>query len=347
LNPRIPSHVITSKDGVNAVRSFLEHHGCVFQEVAQQNDYGKDGYVDIGERGAFTFLCAALQIKSGTSHRTRKGDYFITVESHANTWRRSTVPVFGLVYDPDDGLIRWVDLTGYLRAHPEQLDGTVPVSARQVLDVISLRGAFRAAINAYAARGSESLTLNLLSPGPLQIDAVYDAWALSRSDPKYLLIMRRFVMDLEPEALRRAIFLLSHAGSHPNILWTKDNWISPPVEAQILPTFRWAPEEIARMVQAVNYSDWGYGTLGECLDVLFYEDANIVDKLRIAIKLLMNEEGDTTYAVRAATIVLSHVRDKRSEVLSLIQSYPVLLEHEWFQAVSEAVKESGTYSLYY
>lgn len=112
MNPRIPSHVITSKDGVNAVKSFLEHHGCVFQEVAQQNDYRKDGYVDIGERGAFTFLCAALQIRSGTSHRTRKGDYLITVESHANTWRRSTVPVFGLVYDPDDGLIRWVDLLG-------------------------------------------------------------------------------------------------------------------------------------------------------------------------------------------------------------------------------------------
>ncbi|MGH9764156.1 MAG: DUF4365 domain-containing protein [Blastocatellia bacterium] len=346
MNPRIQPQVITSKDGVNAVKAFLEHQGCVFQEVFQQNDYGKDGYVDIGECGDFTFLCAALQIRSGSSHRTRKGNYLIDVKNHATTWRRSTIPVFGLVYDPDDRLIRWVDLTGYLRAHPEQMAGAVPVSGRQILDVTSLRGAFKAAINAYVGDGSGGLALNLLSPGPLQTDAVYDAWALSRSDPKYLLIMRRFIMDLETEALRRAIFLLSHAGSHPNILWTKDNWISQFVEAQILPTFRWAPEEIVRMLQAVDYSEWGYGTLGECLDVLFYADVHIVEKLRIAIRLLLKDDRDTTYAVRAATVALSHVRDKRTELSSLSQSFPVLLEHEWFQAVSEAIKESGKYSLY-
>jgi hypothetical protein len=347
VDPKLSGHGSTAKDGVNAVRTFLEHHGCVFQEVAQQNNFGKDGYVDIGERGVITFLCAALQVKFGASYRTAKGDYVIPVDSHADTWRKSTIPVFGLVYDPDDGLIRWIDLTGYLRAHPEQTGGTVPVSGRHVLDLISLHGAFKAALNVYASSGSGGLTLNLLSPGPLQTDAVYDAWALSRSDAKYLLMIRRFVGDLEPEALRRAIFLLSHAGSHPNILWTKDNWIPPEVEAQILPAFRWSPEEIVRMVLAVDYSDWGYHTLGECLDVLFYEDPNIVAKLHIAIKLLLKDADDTTYAVRAATLALSHAKEKRTELRSLTKNFPALMEHEWFQDVSGAVEESGEYSLYF
>ena len=34
---------------------FFERHGCVFQEVAQQNDFGKDAYVDIGDDGSSCF----------------------------------------------------------------------------------------------------------------------------------------------------------------------------------------------------------------------------------------------------------------------------------------------------
>ncbi len=89
---------------MNAAQAFFERNGCVFQEVERQNDFGKDGYVDIGEDGVVTFLCAALQIKSGKSYRTANGDYSVPVNGHAETWRRSTIPVFGLVYDPDDGL---------------------------------------------------------------------------------------------------------------------------------------------------------------------------------------------------------------------------------------------------
>ncbi len=74
------------------------------------------------------------------------------------------------------------DLTGYVRAHPDQEGGNVPVSGRQTLDELTLRGAFTNAVRAYGARGTTDLVLNLLSPDPFQIGAMYDAWALSRSD---------------------------------------------------------------------------------------------------------------------------------------------------------------------
>jgi hypothetical protein len=215
-----------AKDGVNAVKTFFEHHGCGFQDVAQQNDFGKDGYLDFGERGVVTPLSAALQIKSGNSFRTAKGEYFIPVETHANTWRGSTIPIFGIVYDPDDRLLRWIDITGYLLDNPKLHSGNIPVSRHATLDEISLRDEFKAALKKYAAAGFFGrLTLNLLAPGPLQTDAVYDAWALGRSDAKYLLIVRRLIMDLEKEALRRAIFLLSHAGSHPNIFDSSEEFV--------------------------------------------------------------------------------------------------------------------------
>ncbi|MBW4091487.1 MAG: DUF4365 domain-containing protein [Proteobacteria bacterium] len=124
MSVNIPENRRTAREGVNFVQAFFERHGCVFMEVSQQNDFGKDAYVDIGERGKLTPLCIAVQIKSGESNRTADGDYFVPVEQHAANWRRSTVPVFGMVYDPADKLARWADLTAYLRAHPDQKTGS-------------------------------------------------------------------------------------------------------------------------------------------------------------------------------------------------------------------------------
>ena len=99
------------------------------------------------------------------------------------------------------------------------------------------------------------------------------------------------------------------------------------------------------MLRAVDYHDWGYHTLGECLDVLFYEDSNIVAKLHIAIRLLLNESQKDT-AVRAATLALSHAKDKRKELALLKHEYPALMEEEWFQEISAAVGKSGQFSVY-
>ena len=336
---------ITGRDGVNLARLFFEHHGCRFQEIDQQQDIGKAAFVDLADKTGITHLCVMLQIKAGASYRTTKGDYVVPVDRHADLWRRSTVPVFGIVHDPDDGLLRWVDLMGYLRAHPDQNGGSVPVSRRHTLDELSLRGAFTNAVRAYDRRGTTDLVLNLLSPDPFQTGAMYDAWALSRSDPKYLLLLRRFIMDLLPEALRRSIWLLSHVGSHPNIFFTKDTWIKPEAETFLLPSFRWSPEELAHMLRAVDHSDYGRGTLGECLDVLLYEDPNIVRKLHITIKLLL-KDPDITQAVRAATLALTHARDQKKQLELLIADYPALMEHEWFQDIAALEESPERFSLY-
>jgi hypothetical protein len=342
---QIGSSRITGRDGVNLARLFFEHHNCRFQEIDQQQDIGKDAFVDLADSSGVTPLCVMLQIKAGAAYRTAKVDYVVPIRDHADLWRRSTVPVFGIVHDPDDGLLRWVDLTGYLRAHPDSTGGNVPVSRRHTLDELSLRGAFTNAVRAYDRRGTTDLVLNLLSPDPFQTGAMYDAWALSRSDPKYLLLLRRFLMDLRPEALRRTIWLLSHVGSHPNIFWTKDNWIKPEAEQFLLPSFRWSPEELAHMLRAVDHSDYGRGTLGECLDVLLYEDPNIVKKLHLAITLLL-KEPDPTQVVRAATLSLTHSKDQQQELALLIADFPALLEYEWFQEIAALGESPERFSLY-
>src|SRR5579859_3632547 len=133
---------VTSRDGVNVTRLFFEHQGCTFQEIGQQHDFGKDAYVDLADEAGITGLCVAIQIKSGNSYRNTSGNYVVPVDNHADIWRRSTVPVLGIVFDPNDSQLRWVDLTGYLRAHPEMESGNIPVSGDHILDEQTLRGAF-------------------------------------------------------------------------------------------------------------------------------------------------------------------------------------------------------------
>ena len=95
----------------------------------------------------------------------------------------------------------------------------------------------------------------------------------------------------------------------------------------------------------VDHSDYGSGTLGECLDVLLYEDPNVVLKLHITIKLLL-EAPDITQAVRAASLALTHSRDQSQQLNLLIGAYPSLLDHEWFQALAACIREGGSLSLY-
>jgi hypothetical protein len=93
------------------------------------------------------------------------------------------------------------------------------------------------------------------------------------------------------------------------------------------------------MLRAVDHSDYGRGTLGECLDVLLYEDPTIVQKLHMAITMLL-KDSDHTQAVRASTLALTHAKDQKIELALLIQDFPALLDHEWFQEIAVVFQES-------
>ena len=346
MSVKISTNRIVAREGVNATQAFFESTGCVFQEVAQQNDFGKDAYVDIVEGGIVTHLCIAIQIKSGESFRLATGDYFLPVHSHATNWRRSTVPVFGVVYDPSDRLLRWADITGHLRLHSGQEDGNILVPREQILDKSSIFGAFREAVQKYGALSGGTVALNLLSNlEDLQTDAVFDAWALGRHDARYLIVLRRLILDLRPIAVRKAIALLSHATPHPDIFWTKKNWIPQEIEEQVRPTFRWTPQELSHMLRALDSDEWGRGTLGQCLDMLIYEDPDAVTNLHAAVGCLL-KVPDLTTAVQAAIVAIAHSRDASQEVSHLIRDYPVLTTHEWFEDVVASVKELGAIDFY-
>ncbi|WP_186177733.1 DUF4365 domain-containing protein [Burkholderia gladioli] len=345
-SPKISSTRRIEREGINAAQAFFEQNNCVFQEISLQNDFGKDAYLDVTREGAFGPLCVALQIKSGRSYRTNSGDYLIPLDSHANTWRNSTVPIFGIVYDPDDKILRWTDLTAYLRDNPQKNTGSVPIARSSALIENSIDKEFSEAIKKYSSASGSHIALSMLSDQPeQQISAVLDAWALGRSDVRYLLLLRRIISELSPEATRRAIWVLSHATSHPDIFWTPDNWIPEDIKNRIRASFRWSVEEISHAFMALDAEDTGRGTLAQSLHMILLEDSLLVEKMKQSVSQLLQAFKNENAIAALITMLAS--TDNPSEALEeMITKHPELLEDMLIRDLRLDLREHNYINLY-
>lgn len=132
--------------GVNAVRTLLEDHEHIVQEIDGGNDHGEDLFVNVTRAGRRTGHYFAVQVKSGKKYKRARG-YAIPVDDHFEDWRQSRIPVMGFVYDPDVDEIFWVNLTKELRAATDPPSWVqIPRSSRLSHDTI--RG-FIAGVEAY------------------------------------------------------------------------------------------------------------------------------------------------------------------------------------------------------
>lgn len=341
--PRNRSARRTSRAGVRACAAYFEDHGCAFQEVAQQNDFGKDAYVDLPDTNHTVGHCVALQIKSGPSYRRRDGTYVIPIGKHAITWRESTVPLFGVVFDPEHQTLHWVDLTRHLRENRHLEKGSIVASEALTDETFS---AFCMAVGMYRQGAADSLFLNLLSDEPArQLEALQDAWALGRRDVRYLLLCRRLLLELSLPATRYCIWRLSHAASHPDIFYTDENWLPTTIQKRLRLAFRWSSDELAHMFHAVDPEEWGRGTLGQCLDMLLARDPQFQKEIPKAIELLLNAQR-VEAAARLIVVALTYVEDPLALLRSNCAQFPQLARQEWLQELELVLQEENQFSLY-
>lgn len=124
---------------VNALRTLLQGHDHVVEEISGQNDYGEDLFVTFAEAGRVTNDVIKVQVKGGVSWRRAYG-YAVPVRQHGETWAHGNVPVFCVVFDPETRRLYWANATEQLRhgAHKGRRPRTVRVPARAVLDDTTL-----------------------------------------------------------------------------------------------------------------------------------------------------------------------------------------------------------------
>jgi hypothetical protein len=275
---------------VNAARAFFESNGCVFQEVDLGNDYGKDAYVDFVHDEHVTGICFALQIKGGASYR-RGTDYGIPLHpGRAELWLNSTVPVIGIVHDPEDGKLRWCNISAYLHELQDRISSYIPVSANAILTADTLRLEI---IPNLERMSKLHPVLNVLSDSHIiKHQAIYDCFGIGRADARVLIALRYLLKTLDRDSMYIAIHVLTHVTPHPDIFWHADNWITTDVKDRVRKHFIWEISEIIQMLSAVTWEHWARGDIGEDLYMILREDPGIERKMEQAAHLAMDKGED-------------------------------------------------------
>jgi hypothetical protein len=202
---RLRNNRRTERAGINETRAFFEDCDYVFQEVDLGNDYGKDAYVDLVDGQEITGLCVALQIKSGVSFRRASG-YAIPIEGHAEVWRRSSLPIAGIVYDPESNALYWCDITTFLSEHAKDLPSDIPVSRVNVLTKETLETVFKPLFRRLARERTVGQAVLRLCANreDIQAGALVDCFGAGRSDARVFILLRYLLALLKDEPLRMA-----------------------------------------------------------------------------------------------------------------------------------------------
>lgn len=329
-------------EAVNKTRTFFEKNSCVFQEVNLSNDYGKDAYVDFVEGGSVTGICFALQIKGGKSYR-RGENYGITLDyDHAKIWRSSTVPIIGIVYDPSDSEIRWCNISNFLDTLEEnqKLPSYIPVLRSSILTAITLKSELIASLLTIKKWHIEHPILFLNSESvDVKLNALYDCFALGRSDARVLITLRYLIKTLDNFSVLTAIRILSHTTPHPDIFWNSNNWIPEKVTEKVRSHLNWEIQEICYLLSAVTWENWQRGDYGEDLYMILREDSEIHQKMEeVAIFAIDHYIDDVAFTALYLSIYWAgeHGFEKYQKMLSLRSDFQRLsLVNDLYQILSE------------
>lgn len=331
---------IEEQKGVNAARQFFESNGCVFQTVDTGNDYGKDAYVDLAAGEYITGLCAALQIKGGVSYRRADGSYFIPLNRHRKIWQESTVPILGLVHDPDDELIRWRSISDFVHQPQNAAASRIPIPRDAVLDVDVLHSGLRSTVLATSGIVRHPLVQALSEESVVSESAILDCFAVGRSEARIFVGLRYLLRALHGEAVRAYIYVLTHLTPHPDIFCQKDNWISTEVKQVVQPHLRWAPDEILQLLQAVIFEEFERGDIGQSLHMLLIQDPQIVSKMIFVA--IQAAKSDEVAANLALYLHLHWLGESAPEhFVGLLSSHPELAALSDIPEITQQLQDHG------
>ena len=118
--PTYKRTAVTSKEGINYVRSVVESGGSLFIKIEQENDLGIDALFEFIRDERPLNKQIAVQIKSGASYYSADSEECaFPTGDHRVYWSSHPLPVFGIVYVPARQAAFWVNLKSYLKGNPQ------------------------------------------------------------------------------------------------------------------------------------------------------------------------------------------------------------------------------------
>ena len=323
---------VGERGSVNAVRALLEAHGHVVDEVDGRSDYGRDLIVDVTENGEVTGAVVGVQVK-GSRRFVRKGDWELPVSAKDRRyWAESSVPVVGILWNPENGEMRWTNLTEHARHDPRAsawrptwlaASYDEPYNPRiaflpecQVLNDSSIPRLIGQA-RAFVRLSSSLSLLGLLdSDDECRLSSVITCWVIGHTDHRALLLLRRMLPSLSGEPFSEALMILSLLTGGSSSSFTDE------IKRQVLPTFRWSAQEIYDLVcRAPKYCAPMY---------LLAQDPSLPYTVPVSIGLAM-AQGDLNGAFRLWMLYRHLSAGQTGTRVDILGRYPELNTHPGVQ----------------
>jgi len=116
MMPKYAETIVTSKLGINFVKTVVESEGCIFHKIDQENDLGIDAIIELVKDGLPLSKQFGVQIKSGQSfYNGQSNQCLIPVGNHFEYWRKYPLSVYGIVSVPVLNSANWVDIKWHLK----------------------------------------------------------------------------------------------------------------------------------------------------------------------------------------------------------------------------------------
>jgi hypothetical protein len=352
----------TSREGINFVRSLVERHNSTFQEIDLDNDLGNDAYIEFVVEENSTGCCIAAQIKSGKSYVAHPGERFAfsADRDHFEYWNSHTLPVVGIIFDPQARRAFWVDISKYLRSNPSVIrDGpyTVEAHASEELSDATF-GMFRQHFLTYRERysGESNLGRALESFADRDdIERCFDGLRALFSFHRQQLVVWYYLISClsnyrDSPLLTDIVVRLCHIPGHGDIWWHKDNMIDEKIRAAARAFMR---ERLDRrdaitLLAAVDERGIDRGTIGQCVHAIINEMSNPGSIMESIIFDITLPEEQRHIALYLAIDYAQRV--SRGRVLDLIRrvrrAFPESMWDAELLEVRRIIREHGGVSLY-
>jgi hypothetical protein len=335
LGPRMKPTRTTERRGIRAVTDFFETNHCVVQPVNNENDFGKDLYIDFSRDRQVTGITCAVQVKTGVSYRSKDG-HFMPVGQHLGCWRDSTVPVIGIVFDAARKQMTWINITQYLRNSDDrvtriQIPGTQRLT-RNTLPQLEL--------SIRKTTGGDHPLVGLWSTDPHDVEnAILDCLGIGRKDPRVFMALRASTLLLHEDCLPTLIYALSGFTEDAEHSWQHGSWFDSSLATSVCSTYRWSVPEVIRLSRAAD-GEWHRGTIGQNVELLLREDPQIRDTLLEAVEACYETKLDEAWILFC--LYVHFFGDNADRAFNRkIRSFPKFKQHPGFPGVAEYVSEHG------
>lgn len=344
---------MTAIQGVRFVQGVVEGDNCVFQQIALENDFGNDAYIEFFVNEESTSCCVWVQIKSGKSNVSSNGDLtFKSCKEDFEYWSCHILPVAGIVYDPTRHCAVWIDITKHLEENPSLIENgpyNIVISQTQQFDDSTFRD-FTNHFLKYLDSYHDKLGLALQKCSNLsdQRDC-YDGM-------QYLLTFQRqnyaswyyIISTYRNFRGHRILYYLTsaiaHLPGHPDIFWHKKNIINDETRNAALALLEetFGEDEILTMLEIVtDGGGFARGAIGQSV-LAIIERLNRKNAILRSIFSDSNIQEDTRYW---SIVLLAHFSYYKNdseagmECLSLIKANYDSFSDEDLRYMLEGVSE--------